>query len=219
MSQLTVSEEISSLLLDIDAVTLSPRKPFTWASGLKSPIYCDNRRILGYPDIRRKVASSIVSSVSETAPETDWIVGTATAGIPHAAWVSEQMNLPMGYVRSKKKGHGQQNQIEGAVPSGARAAVVEDLISTGGSVMTAVHALRDQGIDVLGVYAIFSYGFDVANKLFESEGIRAYPLTDFQTLVGMARNTGRISEDEWEILSEWRKDPKAWSDQILEAAP
>ena len=144
-----MKKEIAESLLEIKAVTLSPNEPFTWASGIQSPIYCDNRLTLSYPDIRKKIATGLTNIITEKFPETELIAGTATAGIPHAAWVSDNLELPMCYVRSKAKGHGKGNQIEGKAEKGQKVVVVEDLISTGGSVITAVQALRESGCDVL----------------------------------------------------------------------
>ena len=152
-----MKKDIAESLLEIKAVSLRPNDPFTWTSGIQSPIYCDNRLTLSYPEIRRKIAAGLAEIITEKFPGTDLIAGTATAGIPHAAWVSELLNLPMCYVRSKAKGHGKGNQIEGNAASGQKVVVVEDLISTGGSVITAVEALREAGCNVLGVVSIFTY--------------------------------------------------------------
>src|SRR6476619_2258306 len=153
-----MKKEIASHLLEIGAVFLQPNDPFTWSSGMKSPIYCDNRLTLSYPHIRQDIARGLQQLIEEHFPGTDVIAGTATAGIPHAAWVSDKLNLPMCYVRSKAKEHGKGNQIEGQVKENQRVVVIEDLISTGGSAITAVDALREAGCDVLGIVSIFTYG-------------------------------------------------------------
>lgn len=201
---------IAEALLEIEAVSLQPDKPFTWSSGLKSPIYCDNRLTLSYPETRRMIACGLRDLILAHFPETEAISGTATAGIPHAAWVSELMELPMSYVRSKAKGHGKGNQIEGKVDAGQKIVVVEDLISTGGSVIEAVQTLRDAGCEVLGVVSIFTYELEKGTELLAAAGIRAYSLTDFTTLANVAAEKGFISNDGLGSLAEWRKDPAEW---------
>lgn len=205
-----MKREIAAALLEIEAVSLQPETPFTWSSGLKSPIYCDNRLTLSYPDVRRKVAEGLKNLIVEKFPDADVIAGTATAGIPHAAWVSELLNLPMSYVRSKAKGHGKGNQIEGRVTKGQKVVVVEDLISTGGSVIEAVQALREAGCEVLGVVAIFTYELEKGEQQLKAAGISAYSLTDFTTLSNLAEEKGLISKGNLESLSEWRKSPSEW---------
>lgn len=202
---------IAEKLLTINAVALKPNEPFTWTSGLRSPIYCDNRLTLSYPDVRSEIAKGLQSIILEKYPETEVIAGTATAGIPHAAWVSERLNLPMCYVRSKAKGHGKGNQIEGKVEQGQKVVVVEDLISTGGSVITAVQALREAGCEVLGVVSIFTYGLEKGKEAFKSENINSESLTDFPALVEAAIEMGYISKDDQESLLSWSSAPAEWS--------
>lgn len=211
-----MKREIAGALLDIEAVSLQPGNPFTWSSGLKSPIYCDNRLTLSYPDVRRKIAQGLTKLIEEHFADADMIAGTATAGIPHAAWVSENMNLPMCYVRSKAKGHGKGNQIEGKVTAGQKAVVVEDLISTGGSVIEAVHALREAGCEVLGVVSIFTYELEKGDQQLKAAGITAYSLTDFSTLSKVAEEKGLISKDHLESLAEWRNNPAEWGNTFIE---
>nr|WP_221844278.1 orotate phosphoribosyltransferase [Bacillus sp. S/N-304-OC-R1]MBY0120759.1 orotate phosphoribosyltransferase [Bacillus sp. S/N-304-OC-R1] len=201
---------LAESLLDIKAVALKPNDPFTWSSGLRAPIYCDNRLTLSYPSVRKDIANGLKDIILEKFPTVELIAGTATAGIPHAAWVSDLLNLPMSYVRSKPKGHGQGNQIEGKAEPGQKVVVVEDLISTGGSVITAVEALRNASCEVLGVVAIFSYQLQKGKELLDNAGIIAYTLTDFETLSEVAKEKGYIQEDDMEKLSEWRKDPVEW---------
>lgn len=165
------AEQIAKHLLDIQAVILRPDDPFTWSSGLRAPIYCDNRLTLAYPNIRKTIAHSFVELIEQRYGNVDVIAGTATAGIPHAAWVSDALNLPMVYVRGSAKSHGKQQQIEGKVQPGQKAVVIEDLISTGGSVLTAVKALQDAGVDVVGVAAIFTYQLQQSEKQFKDAGI------------------------------------------------
>ncbi|MEH7441018.1 orotate phosphoribosyltransferase [Bacillus sp. JJ1122] len=205
-----MKKEIAGALLEIEAVSLQPDSPFTWSSGLKSPIYCDNRLTLSYPEVRRKVADGLKNLIVEHFQDAEVIAGTATAGIPHAAWVSELMDLPMSYVRSKAKEHGKGNQIEGRVTAGQKVVVVEDLISTGGSVIEAVDALREAGCEVLGVVSIFTYELEKGKQQLQSARISAHSLTDFTTLSNLAEEKGLISKENLESLAEWRKNPAEW---------
>jgi orotate phosphoribosyltransferase len=209
-----MKQEIAEKLLDIKAVSLSPNSPFTWSSGLKSPIYCDNRSTIGYPEVRRKIASGLASLVKENFPGVECISGTATAGIPHAAWVSELLDLPMNYVRSKVKAHGAGKQIEGQALKGQKIVVVEDLISTGGSAITTVQALRGAGCEVLGVVSIFTYELEKADQNLQVEEISAVSLTDYSTLVSVAEEKGYIGKEELDSLLEWKKDPLEWANKF-----
>ncbi|WP_045515339.1 orotate phosphoribosyltransferase [Neobacillus niacini] len=202
---------IAEKLLSINAVALKPNEPFTWTSGLRSPIYCDNRLTLSYPEVRKEIAQGMQSIILKNYPDAEVIAGTATAGIPHAAWVSELLNVPMCYVRSKAKGHGKGNQIEGKVEKGQKVVVVEDLISTGGSVITAVQALREAGCEVLGVVSIFTYELEKGKEAFAQEEIKSESLTDFTKLVEVAIEKGYISKDDQESLLSWSKAPADWS--------
>lgn len=202
---------IAEKLLEINAVALKPNEPFTWTSGMRSPIYCDNRLTLSYPAVRREIASGLKNLILEYFPGVEVIAGTATAGIPHAAWVSDLMDLPMCYVRSKAKEHGKGNQIEGKVEKGQKVVVVEDLISTGGSVITAVQALREAGCEVLGAVSIFTYGLEKGRELLAAAEIKTESLTDFATLVDVAIEKGNISNMDQESLLSWSKDPSEWS--------
>jgi orotate phosphoribosyltransferase len=204
---------IAEKLLEINAVALKPQDPFTWTSGLRSPIYCDNRLTLSFPAVRREIAAGLQNLILENFSGAEVIAGTATAGIPHAAWVSELMDLPMCYVRSKAKGHGKGNQIEGKVEQGQKVVVVEDLISTGGSVITAVQALREAGCDVLGVVSIFTYGLEKGRELLQENGIKSISLTDFATLIEVAIEKGYVSEADQESLLLWSKNPTEWSNK------
>lgn len=205
-----MKQKIAAKLLEINAVALRPQEPFIWTSGLKSPIYCDNRLTLSFPEVRREIAKGLQILILEHFPEAKVIAGTATAGIPHAAWVSELLNLPMCYVRSKAKGHGKGNQIEGRVAAEQKVVVVEDLISTGGSVITAVQALRDAGCEVLGVVSIFTYGLEKGKQLLQEAEIESFSLTDFPALIEAAISAGYVSVDDQESLLLWRKDPANW---------
>ncbi|NLK63402.1 MAG: orotate phosphoribosyltransferase [Fusobacteria bacterium] len=202
--------EVAKKLLEIKAVALSPNDPFTWASGIKSPIYCDNRLTLSYPMIRDLIATGLKSIIEEKFGNVKVLVGTATAGIPHAAWVAQKMNMPMAYVRSSAKDHGKNNQIEGIVNKGDNVVVIEDLISTGGSSLKVVEALKDAGANVLGLVAIFTYNFEDATNKFKESGVEFYTLSDYDTLVGVALESNYIKNADIETLREWRKNPRTY---------
>lgn len=203
-------KEIAKDLLEINAVKLSPKEPFTWASGLKSPIYCDNRLTISYPKIRRAIAKGLAQLIKENFPTVEVIAGTATAGIPHAAFIAEELNLPLVYVRSKPKDHGQGRQIEGVLKKGAKTVVIDDLLSTGGSVLKAVKAAENEDADVLGVAAIFSYQLKALEENFNEACLPFITLTNYTELLSAALETGHISAAEEEILQKWRLDPAAW---------
>ncbi|NEU29433.1 orotate phosphoribosyltransferase [bacterium LRH843] len=202
-----MKEQIAEHLLTIGAVHLQPNDPFTWTSGIKSPIYCDNRLTLSYPNVRRDIIKGFVEQIKEHISEVDVIAGTATAGIPHAALLSEALDLPMVYVRGSAKGHGKQNQIEGRIEKGQKIVLVEDLISTGGSVIQAAEALRAEGAEVVAVVAIFTYEFKKAEDALKEANLPAYILTSYSTLLNVAQDKGTISSEEVERLAKWRKDP------------
>lgn len=204
-----MSKRIAKHLLDIKAVSLQPSNPFTWSSGMKSPVYCDNRLTLSYPAIRKVIANGLADLIKSYFSEVDVIAGTATAGIPHAAWVSDILDLPMCYVRSKAKGHGKGNQIEGEVRPGQKVVVVEDLISTGGSVLTSVEALREAGCDVLGVVAIFTYGLAKGEANFNRENISVYTLTNLPELMEVAAEEKYLEQADIEKLMKWRHNPES----------
>jgi orotate phosphoribosyltransferase len=202
------SKEIAKKLLEIKAVTIKDTSNlFTWASGIKSPIYCDNRITMSYPEVRDAVAKEFKQIIKSQFPEAGIIAGTATAGIPHAAWVSQKMNLPMVYVRSSAKGHGKQNQIEGRLFEGKKVVLIEDLLSTGGSSMKAVKALREAGADVIGVVAIFSYNFKKVEDLFKEENVEYRTITNYDVLLPLAAEMGYVKQDELELLKQWSKEP------------
>jgi len=204
------ARKIAQYLLQIKAVELSPSKPFTWASGIKSPIYCDNRKILSYPQIRNYVVECFSQLIEKEYPSADGIAGVATAGIAHAALAAWRLNQPMIYVRSKPKGHGLQNQIEGVYQPGQIMVVVEDLISTGKSTLKTVEILRNAGVEVAGAVAIFSYGFDKAAKAFEAADCPFQTLSFYDVLVEEAEKHGYINKSDLITLMEWRKDPDNW---------
>ena len=206
------ARSVARALLRIDAVSLRPHDPFTWSSGLVAPIYCDNRRTLAHPSIRRAIADGFAEVVREAGWESISIAGTATAGIPHAAWLAERLEVPMAYVRSEAKGHGQGRRIEGTrLGPGDEAVVVEDLISTGGSALEAVSAVRETGATVRAVLAIFSYGLDAAASAFEAADVEAHVLTTFPVLLDVAHRQHDLSAEARTLLDDWQADPEAWS--------
>ena len=206
------ARELAAHLLDINAVVLRPNDPFVWTSGWNSPIYCDNRLTLRFPEIRNKIENEFTNIIQEKFPDTDVITGTATAGIPHAAWVAANLNKPMAYVRAKAKAHGMGNQIEGGVRKGESTVIIEDLISTGGSAISVVEALKFVGANVEAVLSIFTYGFDKANNRFQDTDVPVYTLTDYNTLVNVAIEKGMIDGDDLDLLSSWRDHPDVWPD-------
>ncbi|MFY7868750.1 MAG: orotate phosphoribosyltransferase [Exiguobacterium sp.] len=205
-------KQIAEALLQIEAVTLSPTEPYTWSSGLKSPIYCDNRLTLSFPNVRQVIVDGLVKSVNPT--EVDVIAGTATAGIPHGALLADRLGLPFSYVRSSAKGHGKGNQIEGKLEAGARVLVIEDLLSTGMSSIDAAQAIREAGGEVTRIQAIFSYGLPVLEKNLADANLSATSLTTFSELIEVAENTGVLNRSELDSLRDWQEDPRAWSDLV-----
>jgi len=201
---------IAGHLLEIGAVNLRPNDPFTWTSGMISPIYCDNRLTMSYPDIREAIAEGFAALIREHYPDAEVIAGTATAGIPHAAWVAQKLNLPMAYIRDKAKGHGKQNQIEGLIKDGQKVVVIEDLISTGGSSLKAATAVIEAGGDVQGVIAIFTYQFPQAEEAFREEGIELKTLSSYSALIDEALRRGAIAESDVSLLQSWRENPQAF---------
>jgi orotate phosphoribosyltransferase len=204
------AKEIAKLLLEINAIKLNVDNPFTWASGWKSPIYCDNRLSLSYPTVRRFIKEKIAESIQLNFPEVEAIVGVATAGIPQGALVSEALEKPFIYVRSKPKGHGMENMIEGKVMPNQKVVVIEDLVSTGGSSLKAVEALAANSIQVLGMVSIFTYGFPVADQNFKKAGVKLISLSNYNELIDTALKLKYISSQQVEQLKSWREDPGAW---------
>ncbi len=208
------SHDVARDLLRIGAVELRPSDPFTWASGLRSPIYCDNRLTLSEPAVRRRLTDGFAALVEAHDLAPDVVAGTATAGIPHAAWLADRLGLPMVYVRASAKGHGRGNQIEGRLPEDARVVLIEDLVSTGGSSLAAVAALRAAGAEVVATLAVFSYAFDRAADAFRAAGVPLYTLTDYPALLGAATEAGAVTEADLATLRAWREDPQAWSERM-----
>lgn len=207
---LPAAQEVARLLLDIGAIKISPEKPFTWASGWKSPIYCDNRLSLSYPSVRTIIKNHLINAMLENFSDAEVIAGVATAGIPQAALIADAQLKPMVYVRSAPKDHGLENLIEGKITRGQRVLVVEDLVSTGGSSLKAVSALLSAGAEVVGMLSVFTYGFDVAEKQFSEEKVKLVSLSDYHHLLDVAQSRKIISPENLTLLKAWRYDPATW---------
>lgn len=202
-----IKTDFASKLLEIKAIKLQPQNPFTWASGWKSPFYCDNRKTLSFPEVRSYVKLELVHTILANFPEATAVAGVATGAIAQGAMVADELNLPFCYVRSKPKDHGMGNLIEGELPVGSKVVVVEDLISTGGSSLKAVEALRQAGFEVVGMVASYTYGFPVAEEAFAKAQVRLITLTDYEHVVERALATGYVQESDVDLLHRWRKDP------------
>jgi orotate phosphoribosyltransferase len=209
-----MKKTLAGKLLDIKAIKLQPNDPFTWASGWKSPFYCDNRKTLSFADLRTWVKQELVHAVLSEFPEATAVAGVATGAIAQGALVADALNMPFVYIRSKAKDHGMQNLIEGELPQGAKVVVIEDLISTGGSSLKAVEALRAAGFEVVGMVASYTYGFPVAEEAFKAANVRLVTLTDYEHVVEKALETGYIKQSDVELLHEWRKNPSEWNGTI-----
>ena len=207
----TLESIFAEKLLNVKAIKLQPSAPFTWASGWKSPFYCDNRKTLSYTNLRSFVKIELTRTILENFQDVDAIAGVATGAIAQGALVADTLNLPFVYVRSKPKDHGLENLIEGELKPGMKVVVVEDLISTGGSSLKAVEAIRNNGCEVVGMVASYTYGFPVAEKAFADAKVKLITLTNYEAVVEQAVKTGYITEDEVEVLHEWRNDPAHWN--------
>ncbi len=206
----TVAEKVASYLLNIKAIKLEPNHPFTWASGWKSPIYCDNRKTLSYPEVRSYIKEQFAALVREKYPQTEVIAGVATGAIAQGVLVAQELNLPFIYVRSSAKGHGLENLIEGEYKAGQKVVVIEDLVSTGGSSLQAVEALRSAGCEVLGMAAIFTYGFRKAEDNFKNACCELTTLSNYNAMIDLAVKTGYVKPEEVEKLKEWRLSPESY---------
>lgn len=205
-----VDRILARSLMDMGAVLLRPNEPFTWASGWHSPIYCDNRRILSDPQLRARVAGWLAETAARLYPEAEVVAGVATGAIAHGVLAADRMGKPFVYVRPKAKDHGTGSQIEGTLEKGRKVVVIEDLISTGMSSLAAVRALREAGAEVLGMVAIFTYGFEIAREQFAGAGVPLTTLSDYGALIEEARNIGYVDDKEFALLGEWRKTPSEW---------
>ncbi len=210
-----IASQVAKYLLQIKAIKLSPQNPFTWASGLKSPIYCDNRILLSHPNIRKDIKGFLAETAADFG-KFNMVAGVATAGIAHGALLADALDLPFVYVRSKAKGHGRQNLIEGDLRGNERVLVVEDLISTGGSCLQAVQALETMGCTIAGVLAIFSYGFDKAKNAFEAADCSYQTLSNYEVLLQEALKCDYINQNDFESLQNWRKNPQEWALQFAD---
>lgn len=206
--------EVAAKLLQIKAIKLQPKEPFTWASGWKSPIYCDNRVILSHPEVRKYIREQLAALIRECYPEANLIAGVATGAIAMGVLVAQELDLPFVYVRPEPKSHGRKNQIEGQIPVSSKTVVIEDLVSTGGSSLKAVHALREAGVEVLGMTAVFTYGFQVAEDNFNKTNCRLNTLSDYQHLLSRAQQAGGIDAETFVTLQEWRRDPAGWFAEV-----
>lgn len=202
--------KVAGFLLQVDAIKLNPEKPFTWASGWKSPIYCDNRITLSHPAIRTYIRQQFVEIIHHNFAAIDLIAGVATGGIAQGVLVAQELNLPFAYVRSSAKGHGLANKVEGTVLPGQRAIVIEDLISTGGSSLDAVKTLRGAGVNVIGLIAIFTYGFNIARQNFNLANCPVYALSDYEHLLQQALTDNYINQKDVDLLKSWRENPSEW---------
>ena len=202
--------QFAAKLLEVKAIKLQPQDPFTWASGWKSPFYCDNRKTLSFPALRSYVKTELTRLIMEEFPEAEAVAGVATGAIAQGALVAEELSMPFAYVRSKPKDHGLENLIEGELHPGCKVVVVEDLISTGGSSLKAVEALRKAGMEVVGMVASYTYGFPVAEKAFNEAGVRLITLTNYEAVLEVAQKIGYITEEQIPTLNEWRRDPANW---------
>jgi orotate phosphoribosyltransferase len=211
---MTNEKAVAARLLQVEAVKLSPEKPFTWASGWKSPIYCDNRKVLSYPYDRDFIKSELCSVIFEQFPEAEALAGVATAGIAWGAMAADQLKLPFMYVRPKPKEHGMGNQIEGVATPGTKVLVVEDLISTGKSSLQVCDVLKDAGVEVIGMVSIFTYGFSQATTAFEKAGVKLVSLTGYQALIELALEHQTISETQLNTLLKWRENPESWTGNL-----
>lgn len=208
-----IASELAKKLLQINAIQLRPQNPFTWASGMRSPIYCDNRISLSYPEVRSFIKNALAQKAKQF-PHFQSIVGVATAGIPHGALLADLMNMPFAYIRSKAKGHGKENQLEGHIKEGFNTLVIEDLVSTGGSAIAAINALRDMGYGVSGLLSIFTYGLKKSTEAFKEQNIEYNSLSNFNVLLDVAKSTGMLPAKDIQLLLDWQEDPVAWSKQF-----
>ena len=203
---------VAEKLLQVQAIKLSPEKPFTWASGWKSPIYCDNRKVLSFPYVRDFIKSELCSVIFEQFPQAETLAGVATAGIAWGAMAADQLKLPYMYVRPKPKEHGMGNQIEGSFTSGQKVLVIEDLVSTGKSSLQVCNVLKDAGLEVTGMVSIFTYGFREADEAFSKAGIKLQSLTNYEVLINLAIEKAVVDENQLKTLLNWRNDPSEWTE-------
>ncbi len=211
---MNVEEQVAKILLELNAVTLNTAKPFRYASGILSPVYTDCRVLMAYPDKRRQIRDLYIDAINKSGVSFDVVAGTATAGIPHAAWIADKLNLPMVYVRGKAKDHGKENLLEGIINKGQKAIVIEDLVSTGESALNSVNVVRSAGGEVSYVFSIITYGMKKAAECFKENNLTLISLTNFQNLVEKAKQMGYIKEEEIELILDWITDPISWGKKM-----
>lgn len=211
---MSVSEIVAKILLELSAITLNPKKPFRYASGLLSPVYTDCRVLMAYPDKRREIRDLYLDAIEKSGVKFEVVAGTATAGIPHAAWLADKLNLPMVYVRGKAKDHGKENLMEGIIKSGQKAIVIEDLVSTGESAINSVNAIRAAGGEISHVFSIITYGMDKSLENFKENNLELVSLTTFTEVVKVAQNLGHIEKNEIDAILDWTKDPPSWGKKM-----
>ncbi len=209
-----ISETVAKILLELKAVSLNAEKPFRYASGILSPVYTDCRVLMAYPDKRRRIRDFYIETIKKSGVSFNVVAGTATAGIPHAAWIADELNLPMVYVRGKAKDHGKENLMEGIIKPGQKAIVIEDLVSTGESAINSVKAVREAGGEVSHIFSIITYGLDKAQKNFEDNGLKLISLTSFQDLVEVAQKIGYINKEDLQTILDWTADSQNWGKKM-----
>lgn len=211
---MSISEDVARILLELNAITLNPKKPFRYASGILSPVYTDCRVLMAYPQRRREIRDLYIDTIKKSGVTFEVVAGTATAGIPHAAWIADKLNLPLVYVRGKAKDHGKENLMEGIIKKGQRAIVIEDLVSTGESAINSVNAVREAGGQVEYVFSIITYGMKQAEENFKTHNLKLVSLTNFQDVLKQAQKMGYINKEEISAILDWTKDPPSWGKRM-----
>ncbi len=211
---MSISEDVARILLELNAITLNPKKPFRYASGILSPVYTDCRVLMAYPQRRREIRDLYIDTIKKSGVTFEVVAGTATAGIPHAAWIADKLNLPLVYVRGKAKDHGKENLMEGIIKKGQRAIVIEDLVSTGESAINSVNAVREAGGQVEYVFSIITYGMKKAEENFKTHNLKLVSLTNFQDVLKQAQKMGYINKEEISAILDWTKDPPSWGKRM-----
>lgn len=214
ITEAKIAEKVAKILLKLDAITLNPKKPYRYASGILSPVYTDCRVLMAYPDKRKRIRNLYIDAVKKSGVSFEVVAGTATAGIPHAAWIADKLNLPMVYVRGKVKDHGKENLMEGIIKNGQKAIVIEDLVSTGESAITSANAVRSAGGIVSYVFSIITYGMKIAEQNFKDNKLKLISLTTFKDVVSQAQKLGYINKEEMSPILEWIKDPPSWGKRM-----
>lgn len=209
-----VSQDVAQILLELNAVTLNPKKPYHYVSGLLSPVYTDCRVLMAYPDKRREIRDFYIEAIKNSGVEFEVVAGTATAGIPHAAWIADKLDLPMVYVRGKAKDHGKENMMEGIIKRGQKTIVIEDLVSTGDSAINSINAVRAAGGEISHVFSIITYGFNIAEENFKINNVELISLTSFKDLVEAAQKLNYIKQEDMQVILEWTSDPSGWGKKM-----